>query len=487
MNFRAIIYYVGTILKVLAAFLIVPFITALCYREWNGLLPFVYTALVYLGVGFLLSPKAPKNIRFGTKEGLIIVGLSWIVVSLIGALPFVFSGTANYYDALFETISGFTTTGATILQDIESVSHGVLLWRSFTHWLGGMGILVFLLAVIPSSDGSTFQLMKFESPGPQVGKLVSKVRHSAAISYFIYLGLTLVEIVFLLCGGLSLFDSVNITFSTAGTGGFAVTNTSIAAYDSVYVQIVLIVFMTVFSINFNVYYLIVIGKISSALKNEEFYSYLLYILLMIAAVTACVISTAGSFGKALLDSAFAVTSISSTTGFTTVDFAQWSEGARAILAGVTIIGACAGSTGGGLKFSRVIILFKSLGTSLLNALRPNGIHIVKLDRKPFGKRETESVTGFFLLAFTVVAFSVVLMCIFGSNAGEALSFEDSFYATITTFNNVGPCLSKTVGATSAYTFFDPFSKLIMMLDMLIGRLEIYPILLLFAPQSWSRR
>ncbi len=491
MNYRAIIYYPGTILKVVAAFLALPFATAICYAiaqvdSWECLLPFVYTALIFLGAGFLIAPKAPANRQFGAKEGLLIVGLSWIVISLIGALPYVFSGTTDYFNAVFETISGFTTTGATILDDIEAVPHGVLMWRSLTHWLGGMGILVFLLAVMPSSDGSTFQLMKFESPGPQVGKLVSKVRHSAAISYFIYLGLTVVQIVFLLAGGNSLFESMTLTFSTAGTGGFAVKNDSIAGY-SVYTQIVLIVFMLIFSLNFNFYYLIVIGKISAALRNEEVISYLIYIVMCIAAVTACVFSVAGSFGQALLDSAFAVTSIASTTGFTTLDYAQWSEGARAILAITTVVGTCAGSTGGGLKFSRVIILFKTAGVSLLNALRPNSVHVVKLDGKPFGRNETESVTGFFLLSFLVVAGSVVLLCLFGNE------FSKSFYTTITMFNNVGPCLARNPGALSSYYSFHPVawanyaSKTVMMLNMLIGRLEVYPILLLAAPQSWSRR
>lgn len=480
MNYRAITYYIGTILKIAACFLAIPFITSLCFREWDVLLPFFYTALLFLAGGFALAPVAPKRKKLGSKEGLVIVGLSWIVVSLLGAFPYVFTHTANYFDSVFETVSGFTTTGATILSDIESVPKGVLMWRALTHWLGGMGILVFLLAVIPSSDGSTFQLMKFESPGPAVGKLVSKVRHSAAISYVIYLALTLIQICFLLCGGVSVFESVTLTFSTAGTGGFAVLNSSAESY-SVYVQIVLIVFMLVFSINFNVYYLLVLRKFSSALKNEEFLGYLLFVLLSVAAVTACVFNTFGSFGQALLQSSFAVVSISSTTGFTLTDMAQWSEGARAILAVVAIVGTCAGSTGGGLKFSRVIVLVKTAGVSLMNVVRPNGVHIVKLDKKVFGRNETESVAGYFLLYCLVAGVSVLLLCLFGN------SMETSFFTMVTMFNNVGPCLSPAVGATAAYANFNWMSKLVMMLDMLIGRLEIFPILLLFAPQSWSKR
>ncbi len=480
MNYRAILYYIGSIFKIIAIFLAIPFITALCYREWFTALAFVYTALAFLGAGFLCAPKSPKNRKIGTKEGLVVVGLSWILVSLIGALPFVFDGACNYFDAVFETVSGFTTTGATIFVEIEALSHGILMWRSLTHWIGGMGILVFLLAVIPSSDGSTFQLMKFETPGPQVGKLVSKVRHSAAISYVIYLGITVLEIVFLLCGKMSLFESVNIAFSTAGTGGFAVKNDSIASYG-VYIQIVLTVFMLVFSVNFNVYYLIVIGKISSAFKIEEFRIYCVYILVCILAVTLSIFSAIGNFGQALLDSAFAVASIASTTGFTTLDYAQWSDAAKGILIVVTLIGSCAGSTGGGLKFSRAIVVIKTAGTTMLTAIRPNSVHLVRLNKKPLARQETQSITGYFLLFALVLLLSVLLLCLFGNN------FSTSFFTTITTFNNVGPDLAVEVGATSSYAAFNWPSKLVMIADMLIGRLEIFPILLLFAPQTWSKR
>lgn len=480
MNYRATVYYIGSILKIIAAFLLIPFLTALCYREWFTALSFVYTAIVFLAAGFLCAPKAPRNPKIGTQEGLVAVGLSWILVSLIGALPYTFDGVANYFDAVFETISGFTTTGATIFDDIEALPHGILIWRSLTHWLGGMGILVFLLAVIPSSDGSTFQLMKFESPGPQVGKLVSKVRHSAAISYVIYLGLTLAETLFLLCGRVSFFESVNIALSTAGTGGFAVTNDSIAGYN-VYVQIVLIVFMLVFSVNFNIFYLIVIGKVSSALKNEELRLYLIYIAFCIVSVALLLVSAVGNFWQALLDSAFTVSSLASTTGFTTESFSDWSEAAKGILVFVTLIGSCAGSTGGGLKFSRAIVVVKSAGTALLTAIRPNSVHLVRLNKKPLEKQETQSINCYFVLFILVIALSVLLLCLFGNN------FSVSFFTTITMFNNVGPNLSAEVGATSSYAAFGWASKLVMMADMLIGRLEIFPILLLFAPQTWSKR
>lgn len=486
MNYRITAYYLGLILKIVCAFLIIPFITALCYGEWYESLYFVYTALIFLAVGFALAPKSPKNKKLGTKEGLIIVGISWFIVSLIGALPFVFSGAIpNYLNALYETISGFTTTGATILNDVEALPRSMLMWRSLSHWLGGMGILVFLLAILPSSDGSTFQLMKFESPGPQVGKIVSKVRHSAAILYIIYFALTVVEMIFLLCGGLSVFDSVNLALSNAGTGGFAVTNASIASYNSLYVEIVIIVFMMIFSLNFNVYYLLVIGRVAAAFKNEELRAYLIYIVVSVLAVALSLYFSVGSavmsFGTALRDSAFAVATLSSSTGFTTADFAQWSGAAKAVLTVVMFIGACAGSTGGGLKFSRMMVVLKSAGATLLTSIRPNGVHLVKLNRKSLSKRDTDNIMGYFVVFILVIAVSVLLLCAVGYD------FSVSFYTSLSMFNNMGPNLASSVGATASYDSFNWAAKIVMMADMLIGRLEIYPVLLLFAPQSWSRR
>lgn len=482
MNYRTTFYFLGLICKGMAVFLLLPIVTAMCYGEWWEALDFFYTVLIFLAVGFAFAPKAPKHRRLGYKEGLLIVGLSWIVVSLIGALPFVFSRSIpNYFDAVFETVSGFTTTGATILPQVESLPKSMLLWRSFTHWLGGMGILVFLLVVMPSSDGSTFQLMKFETPGPQVGKLVSKVRHSAAILYFIYFALTVAETIFLLCGGLSFFDSLNLALSTAGTGGFAVTDASIASYNNLYVEIVIAVFMLIFSINFNVYYLIAIGKISAALKNEEFRAYTVYILFCIFAVAAGVVSSVGSFGVALRQSFFTVASLASSTGFTTVDFAHWSEASKAILTVVMVFGACAGSTGGGLKFTRVIVIGKAAGATLLSAVRPNAVQMVKLNKKPLSKQETDGITGYFLLYVVVLAVSVLILCLLGNG------FDVSFYTALSMFNNMGPCLAEEVGATASYAAFNWGSKLVMMFDMLVGRLEIFPVLLLFHPKSWSKR
>lgn len=482
MNYRATCYYLGLICKGVCVMLILPVIAALCYGEYREILSFLYAAICLLAAGFLLAPKSPKNKKLGSKEGLLTVGLSWILVSLLGAFPFFFSGAIpNYFNAVFETVSGFTTTGATILTDVEALPKCMLLWRSLTHWLGGMGILVFLLAVIPSSDGSTFQLMKFESPGPQVGKLVSKVRHSAAILYFIYFALTVVEMIFLLFGRIGFFDSLNLALSTAGTGGFAITNASIAAYNSLYIEMVIIAFMLIFSINFNIYYLFVLRKFSTAVKDEEFRAYLIYIVLCVFGVALGILSAIGNFGTALRQSAFAVISIASSTGFTTVDFAQWSEASKGILTVLMFLGACAGSTGGGLKFSRMMIVAKSAYTTLLSSVRPNAIQVVKLNKKPMTKRETDGIVGYFLLFFLVLAISVFALCLCGN------SFQTSFYSALTMFNNMGPCLSPEVGATASYASFNWISKLIMMADMLIGRLEIFPILLLFSPKAWSRK
>ena len=482
MNYRATVYYLGTICKVVCAFLVVPAIASACFGEWAEILDFLYTAIVFLGVGFAFAPKSPKNKKLGSKEGILIVGLSWILVSLIGALPFVFDGSIpNYLDAVLETVSGFTTTGATVIADVESLPHGLLVWRSLTHWLGGMGILVFILAVMPASDGSAFQLMKFESPGPQVGKLVSKVRLSAAILYVIYFALTVLEVIFLLCGGMSFFDSFNLALSTAGTGGFAVTNDSIAAYGSVYIEIVLAVFMLIFSVNFNVYYMIAIRRFSAAAKNEELRSYLIYIVVCILAVAASMTSALGSFWEALRQSMFAVTSIGSSTGFTTVDYAQWTELSKALLTIVMLIGACAGSTGGGFKFSRAIVVVKAAYVTMLSSIRPNSVCVVKLNKKPLSKAETDGIVSYFLVYILLIILSVFLLNAFGN------SFSSSFYTTLTMFNNVGPNLSADVGATATCAGFDWGSKIVMIADMLIGRLEIFPVLLLFSPKAWSKR
>lgn len=482
MNYRATIYYLGTICKAIAAFLVIPAIVCACYGEWNEILNFFYTVLVFLGVGFAFAPKPPADKKLGSKEGILIVGLSWILVSLIGALPFVFDGSIpNYLDAVFETVSGFTTTGATVIADVESLPRGLLVWRSLTHWLGGMGILVFILAVMPASDGSAFQLMKFESPGPQVGKLVSKVRLSAAILYVIYFAFTVLQVIFLLCGGVSFFDSFNLALSTAGTGGFAVTNDSAAAYESLYVEIVLAVFMLIFSVNFNVYYMIAIRRFSAAFRNEEFRAYLIYIAVCILAVALSAMSAFGNFWEALRRSAFAVTSLGSSTGFTTSDYAQWSELSKAILTVVMLIGACAGSTGGGFKFSRAIVVVKAAYVTMLSSIRPNSVCVVKLNKKPLSKTETEGIVNYFVVYILLIILSVFLLNAFGNG------FDTSFYSTLTMFNNVGPILSSEIGATSTCAGFSAASKVVMIADMLIGRLEIFPVLLLVFPKAWSKR
>lgn len=481
MNYRTVFYYLGTIIKVVCCFLLIPAITATCYGEWQMLLNFLYTALIFLGAGFAFAPIPPKVKKLGSKEGLWIVGISWIVLSLLGAFPFLFEGTLNYFDALYETVSGFTTTGATVLNDIEALPKSLLMWRSLTHWLGGMGILVFILAVMPTADGSVFQLMKFETPGPQVGKLVSKVRHSAAILYVIYIALTLLEMVMLLFGGIGLFDSVNLALSTAGTGGFAVTNGSIATYNSLYVEIVIMLFMFLFSINFNIYYLIAIGRIKEGLKSEELRIYVVYLVFCILGVTLSAMTMIGGFAETLRHSVFAVLTCASCSGFTTVDFATWPQASRGILTIVMLVGACAGSTGGGLKFSRLIVLVKHMRCVLLSAIRPNNVYVVKLNGKTLSKDETGSILNYLLLVFGVFLVSVLMLNVCGYNLDTAL------FSTITMFNNIGPNLSTEVGALSSYASFNVGAKIVMMADMLIGRLEIFPILLLFTPKVWSKR
>lgn len=481
MNYRAICYYLGVILKVVCAFLVIPAVTAMCYGEWHMLLNFFYTALIFLGVGFLLTVKPPKQKKLGSKEGLLIVGVSWILLSLIGAFPFLFSGCLNYFDAVFETVSGFTTTGATVFDKVEWLPKSLLMWRSLTHWLGGMGVLVFILAIMPTADGSAFQLMKFESPGPQVGKIVSKVRHSAAILYVIYIALTLLELILLLFSGIGFFDSCNLALSTAGTGGFAVTDASIASYQNLYVEIVVTCFMFIFSVNFNIYYLMAIGRFSSILKNEELRIYFIYLVLCILGVALSTLSLFGSFGEALRQASFAVLSCASSSGFVISDFAQWSEVSKGILTVLMIFGACAGSTGGGLKFSRGIVLAKHAHSVLLSSIRPNHIYVIKLNGKPVEKDVAESILGYFLLFCIVIAASIFIMQLLGYD------IEVSFYTVLTSFNNIGPNLSTEVGAASSCSSFQWGAKLVMIADMIIGRLEMFPILLLFAPKAWSKR
>ncbi len=482
MNYKMIFHTIGQILKVEAALLVLPLVVSLIYRE-NTYWAFLIPIALLLIIGFLCTIKKPAKDNIFAREGFVIVGLSWIIMSLFGALPFMISGEIpNFFDAIFETVSGFTTTGASVLSDVEALSKGMLFWRSFTHWIGGMGVLVFVLAVLPNSDGKSIYLLKAESPGPQVGKLVSKVRFTARILYCIYVVLTLIQIIFLVCGDMNFFDSVLHAFGTAGTGGFGIKNDSVAGY-SAYSQIVIGIFMVIFGINFNIFYLALIGNIKQVFKNEELRWYIGIIVVATLLITFNVFyqyDYITSFGTTLRAAFFQVSSIITTTGFTTVDYDLWPALSKTILIFLMFIGASAGSTGGGLKVSRFIILIKSIGREIKNLLHPRSVTTIRFEGKSLDEGITKSVNVYFVTLITIF-FACVLLVSF-----DGFSFETNFSAVAACLNNIGPGLG-SVGPTANFGIYSYFSKVVLTLSMLIGRLEIFPILMLFSPRTYHNR
>lgn len=478
MNYRMITYILGWILIFEAIFMAVPVTVAVCYGE-STIVWFLATAAVCLGSGLLLTQiKKPVNKKLYSREGFVIVALSWIVLSVFGALPFFLSGEIpSFIDALFETVSGFTTTGASILSDVEKLSKSSLMWRSFTHWVGGMGVLVFIMAFLPLSGARNMLIMKAESPGPSVSKLVPRVKTTALLLYAIYFVLTFVEFVLLLVGKMTPFEALNTAFATAGTGGFGIYNSSLGNF-SPYIQIIVTVFMLLFSVNFNSFFFLISGKIREAFTSE------VCIFFGIVAASVMIIALniendCGSFGEAMLNSSFAVSSIISTTGFSTVDFNLWPELSRTILVLLMFIGACAGSTGGGIKVSRLIILFKSLGRELLVMVHPKQVKKVKVDSRPVDNETVRSVSVYIVAYLLLFVVSLVI-----------ISFDNhdlitNFTAVAATVNNIGPGL-EMVGPTANFGFFSVLSKIVLIFDMLAGRLELFPMLLLFTPSTWKK-
>ncbi len=477
MNRSVIRYILGSILKTEAVLMLLPCIVAVIYREFEGVYYLITLAICGL-LGVIMTYKKPKDFVFYLKEGCVATSLSWILLSFFGCLPFILTGEIPAFeDALFETISGFTTTGASILSDVEALSHTSLLWRSFTHWIGGMGVLVFLLAIIPLSGGSNINLMRAESPGPSVGKLVPKMRHTARLLYVIYFGLTVIQIILLLFGGMTLFEAVNTTFGTAGTGGFGIKNDSITSY-SPYIQWVVTIFMILFGINFNAYYFIILGKIKKALKMEEVRAYLLIIAGAIGIIFVNILDTSAGVFEALRDASFQVASIITTTGFSTVDFNMWSQTAKIVLVLLMFIGACAGSTGGGIKVSRIVILIKSVAKELHSYIHPKSIRKIKIEDKPVEHEVVRSINVYFItfiIIFVVSVFAVSL---------EGKDLVTNFTAVTATINNIGPGL-EMVGPVENFGHFNVFSKSVLMFDMLAGRLELFPLLILFHPAMWK--
>lgn len=460
--------------------MLIPGFTALLYKEEQGIY-FLIIALVCAGLGWIGTHKKPENIMFFAKEGFVSVALGWVMLSFFGALPFYLSGEIPVFeDAMFEVISGFTTTGASILTDVESLSYCMLMWRSFTHWIGGMGVLVFLLAILPLAGGYNMHIMRAESPGPSVGKLVPRVKSTAKILYLIYLFMTIIQILLLIVGGMPVFDSIATSLGTAGTGGFGIKANSMAFYDSYYLQGVVTVFMILFGINFNVYYLFLIRKPKDALHCEEARTYLGIILASILLITWNIKGSFSGLFAAFHHAAFQVASIITTTGYSTVDFDLWPEFSKTILIVLMFIGACAGSTGGGIKVSRIIIAVKLMLKEFAALIHPRSVKVIKLENKIIETSVIKNVSAFFTVYIFIFIISVLLISI------QNFDFMTNFTAVAATFNNIGPGLSK-VGPMCSFAEFSPFSKYVLMFDMLAGRLEIFPMIILFSPSTWKSR
>ena len=484
MNKRAISIYIGYLLFVEGVFMIPAIAIAAYYREAPSVKGFAITTALLLILAVLLIRQKRSDAGVYAREGFVTVSLGWILISLFGALPFYISGAIpSFLDCWFETVSGFTTTGSSILTDVEALPMGLLYWRSFTHWLGGMGVLVFMLAVAPLARGSgeTFHLLRAESPGPSVDKLAPTMRHTTRILYSIYIVLTLLQIVLLLLGGMPLFDSVVHTFGTAGTGGFSIKNASIGAYDSAYLQAVIGVFMALFGINFSVYYLMLLRQFWTAFRNEELRFYIGIMLVTTAIIAVDILPQYAGLGtgKAVLDSFFQVSSIMTTTGYATVNFDQWPQLSRYLLMLLMIIGASAGSTGGGVKVSRLIILWKAAKSQMQTMLRPRAIRPVRMDGKPLQENVVRGTYAFTAVYAAICFVSILVLAL------ENYDMDTTITAVLACINNIGPGLGM-VGPAGNFSFFSPLSKIVLSFDMLLGRLEIFPMLLLFMPSVWRR-
>lgn len=484
MNYKVISSLLGRILLLGAAMMAIPTIMA-AFDGGNALPAFLITEGCLVAVGLLLSLVKAPLANFYSREGYVIVVLSWVLMSVFGCLPFLISGAIpDFFSAFFETVSGFTTTGSTVLSDIEALPKSLLFWRAFTHWIGGMGILVFMLALTPRNNARMMHIMKAEVPGPRVDKLVARTRVTAQILYGIYIGLTLIEIIFLLCGGCDLFDSITLAFSTAGTGGFSSYNASIAHFGSLYVEVVITVFMFLFAINFNLFYLILLGQVGRALKSEELRVFILIVLGAIGIITIDLVTAAipvyESVGEALRYSSFQVVSVISSTGFISADFIQWPTLSQTVLVLLMFVGACAGSTGGGLKVSRVILLVKTGVREIRRLLNPQTVTTVKVDKKPVEEEVIAGSGGFFVLYILLLLLSTLLLAL------DGFDFSTNFTSVLTCLNNIGPTLGNVVGATGNFSVFSPLSKMILSFCMLAGRLNIYPVLILFAPATWKK-
>lgn len=478
MNYRIIAYIVGWVFNLQAIFMILPVLTAVVYGE-KDIFAFFAAIVVCLVIGLPLTRKKPTNKVFYIKDGCVAVALSWIVLSITGAIPFVLSGAIPHpIDAIFETVSGFTTTGASILTEVESLPRSILFWRSFSHWIGGMGVLVFLLSLLPLAGGYHMNLMRAESPGPSVSKLVPKVQSTAKILYSIYLGMTVLQIIFLLLGKVPLFDTLCITFGSAGTGGFGIKNDSLGSY-STYCQVVTTIFVILFGVNFSAYYLILTKKFKAAFHIEEIRYYFGIILAAIILIAINTRHMFSGFAQAFQQSAFQVGSIITTTGYSTTDFNQWPALSKTILVLLMFIGACAGSTGGGIKVSRIVLLLKAARKEFQLYLHPNAVKKIKMDQKTV-PHETLRSTNIFLSVYLVIFCASVLLI-----SLDNFDLITNFTSVAATLNNIGPGL-EIVGSMGNFSSFSYLSKSVLIFDMLAGRLEIFPLLLLFFKNTWKK-
>jgi len=478
MNRKIVLYFISWVLKIEAVCMLLPLVTAVIYKE-STIGDFLITAVACLLVSVLISRGKPQDKAFYTREGFVSVGLGWIVLSLMGAVPFVLNGCIpNYVDALFEVVSGFTTTGATILTDVEVPPKSMLMWRSFTHWLGGMGILMFILALLPAVGQNNMHIVRAESPGPTAGKFVAKARDSASILYGIYIAITVSEIVLLCIGRMSLFESIVLSFGTVGTGGFGVLNDSVGSY-TVYQQTVITIYMLLCGTNFNLYFLLLTKKFKEAFNSEEVKAYFAIVFASSIMITFNVLGQFDNVVEAFRHSIFQVASIITTTGYSTVDFDLWPTFSKTILIILMFIGACAGSTGGGIKVSRILIALKTVGKEFTTMIHPRNVKVLKFEGKPLERDVIRGVNTYIMTYVALFAGSLLIVSL------DNFDFQSSFTAIAATINNIGPGIG-AVGPMANYSEFSMVSKLVMSLDMLAGRLELFPMLLLFSARTWKR-
>ena len=478
-NLPMLLRIIGLLLLIEAAMMLLPVICELICADgsvFHFLFPFALTA----AAGFGLVRLRPQSHEMGRREAILLTALTWVILSLFGMLPFIFAGThMTVTDAFFETMSGFTTTGATILGDVEALSHASMLWRCLTHWVGGMGVLVFMLIVLPLAGGQTIFLMRAESPGPAVSKMSPHMRDTATILYAIYFGLTVLQMILLLIGGMPFFDAICVSLGTAGTGGFSIKADSFASY-SPYLQTVTTVFMALFGVNFSIYFFLLQKKFDLAFKNTELRWYVGIILFSIAMITANILPMYPDFHAAIHHAAFSVSSVITTTGFGTENFDLWPEFSRVILVFLMIVGASAGSTGGGLKVSRLVILVRAAQVEVRRLIRPRTVKVMRIDGKPVGQDTVRAVSGYLILYVLICMVSVLLVSLDGFDGSTTVT------AVLATFNNIGPGLGLVCPAGN-FAMFSPLAKVVLCLDMLFGRLEIYPMLVLLLPSTWSKK